>query len=871
MRRKEAKEHHGTALKLLKGGGVSNQKKAEKLLKYAVAAWPDNSRFQRMLGTCISHHQGDHEKGMSYFNSACELQPRTAANFTARGRCWTAMGEMDAALEDFNVAVALQEENPKHGKYRLARAVVCHRMELNEQAVKDYSYALENIREHIDVFAVLCNRGECFRKLGDIEASLKDLQTAQYMKMSYACQMSLGCSLLECDDHRGARAAFEQAERLDPYSAAAVNNLGLVCHHQAMMASEEFLAKQQRIVAIPEEEAERAAGGGAGGVSPAADAEGEKGRPGGSGWIDGDENDSDVDLSSPTMTPRSFQSAEQAEEVGDLLDNDSMSSSTVLSSMLFKPATVQGAAARQHLDRAITAYNSAIRVQQQGKGSAGEDEARSSSRAYRGKGCLYTDRVLLVVSDLREAGTPVIDSSMLKPGEIYFNRGKANLAARDFETALKDFDIALQYNTDNPEFPYYRGLVFEVMGNHEAARTWFNQALLRRTEYFPALLHAALVLHSTKMYKESIKRFEIALMIHPDRADVKEARGRVLQDMDNHAEALPALHDALKTLPAKETKQVMEARSRIYYAIAQSCLALRITNDAITALEKSQQLGQGGWMIDNLKGLLCKSQGDFKSALKLLTKAVRGNYGEPRMFFDRAILLTELDRHEDAVRDLTRALNRRKDCPALLHYRGKSYLQLNRYTLAAEDFLLATQKMDGEALVVPDGLWYGERFVTGDSRSPDITGDLWYSLGVCLAGKYSNQDACSAFRRAVQSCPGNPAYVHEYAKALQAVGRYEEGIKYFENVIRVQPNNSHALFRKALAHHSLKEYDRAVELFEDAKRFDPTNPRVVVDYNALDGVHVIELCRPGSERTDTGRTEEALRTLKVEDSWEDTR
>ena len=134
------------------------------------------------------------------------------------------------------------------------------------------------------------------------------------------------------------------------------------------------------------------------------------------------------------------------------------------------------------------------------------------------------------------------------------------------------------------------------------------QALLRNTEYFPALLHAALALHKAKMFKEAIKRFDIALMIQPKRADVKEARGRILQDMDNHVEALPALNDALKALPNKTTKLLQEARSRIYYAIAQSCLALRITNDAIVALEKSQALGQGGWMVDNLKGLLSKSQ-----------------------------------------------------------------------------------------------------------------------------------------------------------------------------------------------------------------------------------------------------------------------
>lgn len=60
---------------------------------------------------------------------------------------------------------------------------------------------------------------------------------------------------------------------------------------------------------------------------------------------------------------------------------------------------------------------------------------------------------------------------------------QANLACGELETALKDFDIALQHNTDNPEFPFYRGLVFEVMGNHEAARTWFNQVRPRAAPY----------------------------------------------------------------------------------------------------------------------------------------------------------------------------------------------------------------------------------------------------------------------------------------------------------------------------------------------------------------------------------------------------
>lgn len=51
--------------------------------------------------------------------------------------------------------------------------------------------------------------------------------------------------------------------------------------------------------------------------------------------------------------------------------------------------------------------------------------------------------------------------------------------------------------------------------------------------------------------------------------------------------------------------------------------------------------------------------------------------------------------------------------------------------------MILALRMEGERLQVPDGLWYGERFVTGDSRAPDITAELWYNLGVCLAGKHS--------------------------------------------------------------------------------------------------------------------------------------
>ena len=52
-------------------------------------------------------------------------------------------------------------------------------------------------------------------------------------------------------------------------------------------------------------------------------------------------------------------------------------------------------------------------------------------------------------------------------------------------------------------------------------------------------------------------------------------------------------------------------------------------------------------------------------------------------------------------------------------------------------------------------------------------------------------------------------------------------------------------------------------MFEAAKQCDPNNPLVVVDYNSLHNIHVIELCRPGTEREDVGSSDDTMHGLKV--------
>jgi tetratricopeptide (TPR) repeat protein len=65
---------------------------------------------------------------------------------------------------------------------------------------------------------------------------------------------------------------------------------------------------------------------------------------------------------------------------------------------------------------------------------------------------------------------------------------------------------------------------------------------------------------------EAANRLEAALNLQRRNWDVLEARGRVLQEMDMHSEAIEALEAALKYI---DTDEPDSSRARLHYAIAQ--------------------------------------------------------------------------------------------------------------------------------------------------------------------------------------------------------------------------------------------------------------------------------------------------------------
>lgn len=72
-------------------------------------------------------------------------------------------------------------------------------------------------------------------------------------------------------------------------------------------------------------------------------------------------------------------------------------------------------------------------------------------------------------------------------------------------------------------------------------------------------------------------------------------------------------------------------------------------------------------------------------------------------------------------------------------------------------------------------LWESNKFMSSGAGSPDLSPSLHYHLGCARARLGMWAGAADALAKAVALMPGQPAFVHEYAKALQVSGREGQG------------------------------------------------------------------------------------------------
>ena len=126
------------------------------------------------------YDKGDIDGALNDFNIAIKLKPNVSDWYFVRGIAKNDKGDIEGAFNDFNSAIKLNSKDPE---YFFNRGNEHYYSKNYESAIKDYNYAIILKPNYAEAFS---NRGGCFGVINLFEESLKDYNQAISLNPKYA-------------------------------------------------------------------------------------------------------------------------------------------------------------------------------------------------------------------------------------------------------------------------------------------------------------------------------------------------------------------------------------------------------------------------------------------------------------------------------------------------------------------------------------------------------------------------------------------------------------------------------------------------------------------------------------------------------------
>lgn len=201
-------------------------------LSLAIAIRNTQPRFFLARGNAF-RSINEYEHAARDYGSAIALDDRSPLYFANRGACYRKLNQPVSALEDLTTAI---EMDVKKGHHYFNRALVLYESAFFREAIIDFSKALEDgtsggIGTRIE-YRALQNRGNCYRKLGNLTKCIEDLESAIKIDARNSTGFSsLAQAFFEKGDFDSAIEQYTRAIELNKANASYFSHRGL-CYYR---------------------------------------------------------------------------------------------------------------------------------------------------------------------------------------------------------------------------------------------------------------------------------------------------------------------------------------------------------------------------------------------------------------------------------------------------------------------------------------------------------------------------------------------------------------------------------------------------------------------------------------------------------------
>jgi protein O-GlcNAc transferase len=217
---------------------------------------------------------------------------------------------------------------------------------------------------------------------------------------------------------------------------------------------------------------------------------------------------------------------------------------------------------------------------------------------------------------------------------------------------------------------------------------------------------------------------------------------------------------------------------------------------ADSILKKVLQADSKNLAALHILGLIKASQGKFKEAIELLTKAVRINPNEASIQYNLAKAMVDFGANQESIPHHKKAVELASNNPeAWLNY-GKTLAQLKLH----QEALIAFDK----AIAINSNL-----------------AEAWSNKGNALHQLKQFQEAIVCFDKALNLKPDFAEAWINYGSALEQIKQYQEAINCFDKALNLKPNLAEAWSNKGGSLLKFKQHPEAIKCFETALNLKP--------------------------------------------------
>jgi len=372
--------------------------------------------------------------------------------------------------------------------------------------------------------------------------------------------------------------------------------------------------------------------------------------------------------------------------------------------------------------------------------------------------------------------------------EYWIDRADEYMNNGSIEGAVSAYDEALKIDPDNTTILIQKALELSVLGRvnessetFERALSLLDENLLKDPNDAKGWQWKAIILEHLNRQNESITAYEKTLEAfnnriekNPKDADAWIGKGNVLTNLGKWDEGRDAYNKAIEIDPQN------------YHAWGRKAEVIGRTvggdiNESLEAYDRTIELIPAGnaqelsgyWM--SKAEVLAIAGGRWVEALEAINHSLELDPKSSSKWHFKATILSELERKDEAIEAFDEGLRLNAEDAENWLWKANLLVEMKRYNESLEAYDKAIE-------------------LIAENNSEDLA-QSWFSKGWALNKTDRTDEAKAAFQKSLEFCDtaisentGNIRLLQQKGLALFELGRYDESIEVYDQVIRKSPS-----------------------------------------------------------------------------------